>query len=75
MHLYSAFLLEVESRTNGSTISHLKGIGRGKYAEIVDDCVRKKLIIPLSKNTLGEDLYFISDKGRKFLDNPKEDLL
>ena len=75
MALYHAFLLEVEGRPNGSALSYLKRIGRGKYKYIVDNCVHRGLIIVSGKNTLGEDLYFISDKGRKFLANPKEELL
>lgn len=75
MALYHSLLLEVEGRTEGSTLLHLMRIGHGKYAEIIQECIRKGLIETLRKNTIGEDLYFISDKGREFLNNPKEELL
>lgn len=75
MALYHSLLLEVSGRPEGSSLSHLRRIGHGKYADIVQSCVLEGLIETRCKNTIGEDLYFISDKGRKFLDNPKEELL
>ena len=75
MVLYHALLLEVEGRPEGSTLSHLMRIGHGKYKNIVQDCILRGLIEVRSKNSINEDLYFISGKGKKFLDNPKEELL
>ena len=75
MNLYHAFLLEVAGRPEGSTFSHLMRIGHGKYKNIVQDCINKGLIEAGSKNSLNEDLYFISEKGKRFLDNPKGELL
>ena len=75
MVLYHALLLEVEGRTEGSTLSHLMRIGHGKYKNIVQDCILKGLIEIRGKNAINEDLYFISEKGKKFLDDPKEKLI
>ena len=75
MALYHALLSEVEGRPEGSALSHLMRIGRGKYKNIVQDCIRKDLIEARGKNSIDEDLYFISEKGEKFLDNPKEEFL
>lgn len=75
MTLYHSLLLEVEGRSEGSTLSHLMRIGHGKYKDIVQDSVDKGLLCNGCKNSIGEDLYFISDKGKEFLDNPKEELL
>lgn len=74
MVLYHSLLLEVEGRLEGSTLSHLMRIGHGKYENIVQDCILKGLIEVRCQNSIGEDLYFITDKGRKYLDNPKEEL-
>lgn len=75
MELYHSFLLEVEARTEGSSLFHLMQIGHKKYEGIVNDCIQKGLIEHRGKNFYGEDLYFISSKGKKFLDNPGEELL
>lgn len=72
MNLQHAFLLEISGRPEGSTLSHLKRIGYGRYVEIIPKCIREGLIEIRRKNTLGEDLYFISSKGKEFLVNPKE---
>lgn len=75
MNLYHSLLLEVSGRPDGSTLSHLMRIGHGKYKNIVHDCILKGLLEVGSKNSIGEDLYLITDKGKKFLDKPKEELL
>ena len=74
MNLYHAFLLEISGRPEGSTLSHLKRIGHGKYSSIIQECIRKRLIETRCKNTIDEDLYFISEEGEKYLANPKEEL-
>lgn len=75
MELYHSLLLEIEGRSEGSTLSHLMRISHGKYKNIVQDCILKGLIEVRCKNSINEDLYFVSEKGKKFLYNPKEELL
>lgn len=75
MNLYHALLFQLNQENTPSTKHRLLTTSHGKYKEIVQDCINKKIIEICGKNTLGEDLYFISDKGRNFLDNPKEELL
>ena len=72
IELYHELLLVLDACPEGTTLGRMKRMGRGKFACIVDDCIQKDLIIALCKNTLDEDLYFISEEGKKLLDNPKE---
>ena len=74
MNLYHALLFQLNQENTPSTKHRLMTTARGLYKDIVEDCITKELIEICGKNSIGEDLYFITDKGRKFLDNPKEEL-
>ena len=56
MALYYLLLLEVKGRPAGSNWSHLMRIGHGKYKNIVEDRIDKRLICSDCKNAVGEDL-------------------
>ena len=75
MNLYHALLLQLNQENTPTTKHRLMTMAHGRYRSIVEHCVDRALIEICGKNTLGEDLYFISDKGKEFLNNPKEDLL
>lgn len=74
MNLYHALLFRLNQENTPSTKHRLMTMAHGQYKEIVEDCIVKQLIEICGKNSIGEDLYFITDKGRKYLDNPKEEL-
>lgn len=69
------FLLEVSARKDGSTLFHLKHIARGQYGNIINECIKKNFIESRCKNNSGDDLYFITEKGKSFLCNSREVLL
>lgn len=75
MNLYHALLFQLNQENTPSTKRRLMTMAHGLYKDIVEDCIIKKLIEICGKNSIGEDLYFITDKGRKYLDNPKEKLI
>ncbi len=73
MDLYYALLFQL-NQENGPTTKHrLMTMAHGQYKAIVEDCINRGLIQVCGKNTLGEDLYFVTNKAKKFLDNPKEE--
>lgn len=74
MNLYHALLFQLNQENTSSTKHRLMTMAHGQYKEIVEDCIVKGLIEICGKNSIGEDLYFITDKGRKYLDNTKEEL-
>lgn len=74
MNLYHALLFQLNQENTPSMKHRLMTTARGLYKDIVEDCITKELIEICGKNSIGEDLYFITDKGRKYLDNPKEEL-
>lgn len=74
MNLYHALLFQINQENTPSTKHRLMTTAHGLYKDIVEDCIVKELIEICGKNSIGEDLYFITDKGRKYLDNPKEEL-
>lgn len=53
-------------------LEHLKG---GAFKAQFDECISKNYLVALDKNENGDDLYYITDIGRKIVDNPQEELL
>ena len=75
MNLYHALLFQLSQENTPTTKHRLMTMSRGRYSPIVEDCIDRELIGRCGKNSVSEDLYFITDKGKQFLDNPKEELL
>ena len=75
MNLYFSLLFQLNQENTPSTKHILLTMAHGWYGPIVEDCINQRLIERCGKNSIKEDLYFISEKGKKFLDNPKEELL
>lgn len=74
LHRLYPFLNYVDLR-QPCTRFYLEHFERGKYKDLVNECILKGYIVALGKNENGEDLYFITDKGKRYIDNPKEELL
>lgn len=55
-----------------STRFHLEHLEKGKFSEQIDQCITLGYIQINGKNTNGDDLYYITDKGMIIVDNPKE---
>lgn len=51
---------------------HLEHLQRGKFKDIIDDCIKQGYIEIRTKNENGDDQYYITDKGQKIVDDPKE---
>lgn len=75
MSLYYALLFQLNQENTPTTKHRLMSTASGRYKTIVENCIDRGLIEKRGKNSLNEDLYFVSAKGKKFLDNPKEELL
>lgn len=75
MNLYFSLLFQLNQENTPSTKHRLMTMAHGRYRPIVEDCINQRLIERCGNNSIKEDLYFLTDKGRKFLDNPKEELL
>lgn len=75
MNLYHTMLFQLSQENTPTTKHRLMTMAHGLYRPIVEDCIDRGLIETCGKNSINEDLYFISDKGKRFLDNPTEELL
>ncbi len=51
---------------------HLELIENGRYKEQIDECTSLKYIVVCQKNENGDDLYCLTDLGKKIVDNPTE---
>ena len=52
---------------------HLENIERGRFKNQIEECIRQEYIEALDKNQNGDDLYYITETGKKIIDNPKEE--
>lgn len=74
MNPYAAFLYIVLTH-EPCTRFHLERLQSGKFKDLIDDCIQLGYIYSPKTNKSGDNLYYISDSGRKIVDNPKEELL
>ena len=50
---------------------HLEHLGRGKYKDLISECIELKYIEICRKNGNGDDLYCLTEEGKQIVDNPK----
>ena len=60
-------LLEAQQPCNRR---HLERTAGGRYKGLIDECVAQGLIEMRGTNSVGEDLYYITEYGTKILNNP-----
>ena len=54
-----------------STRFHLESLERGKFRDLIDECIAQKYIMVCGKNKSGDALYSITSKGRQIIDGQK----
>lgn len=52
---------------------HLEHLERGRFREIMKECISESYIEIYDKNSDGEERYIITDEGRKIVNNPTEE--
>ena len=73
MNQYYPFLYLVFTN-QPSTRFNLEHLHHGKFKDIIDECIKQGYIETRSKNENGDDQYYITDKGQKIVDDPKEEI-
>ena len=53
---------------------HLEHLERGKFKNLIEECISRKYIEIRRKNENGDELYYITENGQRIVDNPKEEL-
>ena len=67
---YYNFLLLVFTHGRSSRF-HLENLERGKFKDLIDECLAQKYIMVCGKNKSGDALYSITSKGRQIIDGQK----
>ena len=74
MNQYAA-LLYIVWANEPCTRFYIEHLQHGKFKDQIDACIHLGYIYSPKTNEAGDNLYYISDLGRKIVDNPKEELL
>lgn len=54
---------------------YLEHFNQGKFRDQVDECVKRNFIAVIGKNEKGDDLYAITELGKRIVDNPREEIV
>lgn len=71
MNLYYELLHTVLTH-QPCTRFHLENLRKGKFKEHVAECIQHGYIECSGKNENCDDLYFLTEAGKRTVDNPKE---
>ncbi len=51
---------------------HLEHLKNGIFKRQIDECIANNYICANGKNENGDDLYYITIKGKRIVDNPSD---